>query len=169
MVLASLLFMRRMAQTTRGRFVEHGLPSPVPPGVTVYDLTGPLFFGAAERAMGALRAIGEHVKVVVFRMDQVTTVDVTSLVALETVLSELARHGIKVVLVGVGSDARALFTRAGVVPVEGTLAFAATVEEAFALLGAKLPRYRRVLVGPVRVHVLDRHRRAVAKAPRPVE
>jgi SulP family sulfate permease len=168
-VLASLLFMRRMAATTQGRFVEHGLPTPPPPGVTVYDLTGPLFFGAAERAMGALRAIGEHVKVVVFRMEQVTAVDVTGLVALETVLAELERHGIKVVLVGVAPDARALFTKAGLLPVEGKLAMATTVEEAFAMLGAKLPRYRRVHVGPVRVQVLNRHRRALAQAPRPVE
>jgi SulP family sulfate permease len=168
-VLASLLFMRRMAVVTEGRFVDHGLPAKPPPGVTVYDITGPLFFGAAERAMGALRAIGEDVKVVVFRMEQVSAVDVTGLVAIETVLAEMERHGIKVVLVGVRAPARAMFTKAGLVAVEGKFAFCDTIEAAFTLLGAKLPRYRRLHAGPVRVHLLNRHRRAATKTPRPVE
>jgi SulP family sulfate permease len=168
-MLASMLFMRRMAVTTEGRVVEHGLPITPPEGVIVYDINGPLFFGAAERAMGAIRAIGADVKVVVFRMDQVSMVDVTGLVALETVLDELERHGIKVVLVGVRDAAREMFRAAGVLPVEGKLAFAETTEEAFELLGAKVQRYARKRKGPVRIHMLDRHRRKVVKAPEQVE
>lgn len=168
-LLASMLFMRRMAVTTEGRVVEHGLPATPPEGVIVYDINGPLFFGAAERAMGAIRAIGADVKVVVFRMDQVSMVDVTGLVALETVLDELERHGIKVVLVGVRDAAREMFRAAGMVPVEGKLAFAQTTEEAFELLGAKIQRYQRRRLGPVRIHVLDHRRRKVTKAPGPVE
>jgi SulP family sulfate permease len=168
-LLASMLFMRRMATTTQGKFVEHGLPGTLPEGVTVYDITGPLFFGAAERAMGAIRAIGEHVKVVVFRMEQVLAVDVTGLVALETVLDEMERHGIKVVLVGVPPKALEMFKKAGLAPVEGKLAFCDTIEQAFAMLGARLHRYRRLRVGPVRVHVLNKHKKAVAKSPRQLE
>jgi SulP family sulfate permease len=134
-LLASMLFMRRMAVTTEGKFVKHGLPGTLPEGVTVYDITGPLFFGAAERAMGAIRAIGEHVKVVIFRLEQVMSVDVTGLVALETVMDEMERHGIKVVLVGVPASAKQMFTKAGLVPVEGKLAFCDTVEDAFSMLG----------------------------------
>ncbi len=168
-LLASMLFMRRMAVTTEGRVVEHGLPATPPEGVIVYDINGPLFFGAAERAMGAIRAIGADVKVVVFRMDQVSMVDVTGLVALETVLDELERHGIKVVLVGVRDAAREMFRGAGLVPVEGKLAFTQTTEEAFELLGAKIQRYARKRTGPVRIHLLDRHRRKVVKAPEQVD
>lgn len=168
-MLASLLFMRRMAVTTRGRFVEEGLPGNLPEGVTVYDLTGPLFFGAAERAMGAIRAIGAHVKVVIFRMEQVLAVDVTGLVALETVLDEMEHHGIKVILVGVPGPAQDMFQKAGLIPVEGKLAFCDTLDEAFALLGARMHRYRRLRVGPVRLHVLNRHKVAVAQSPRQME
>jgi SulP family sulfate permease len=168
-VLASMLFMRRMATTTRGRFVSTELPRALPEGVTLYDVTGPLFFGAAERAMGAIRAIGADVRVVLFRLEQVLTVDVTGLVAIESVLDELAHHGIKVILVGIPPPAKEMFLKAGLVPEEGKLAYAQTMDEALALVGARLPRYRRLRHEPVRLHVLTKHRRALARKPKPLE
>jgi SulP family sulfate permease len=168
-LLASMLFMRRMAVTTEGKFVSHGLPGKLPEGVTVYDVTGPLFFGAAERAMGAIRAIGEHVKVVVFRMDQVLSVDVTGLVALETVLHELEHHGIKVLLVGVRPAVRAVLDKAGLQPVPGKLAYCETTEDALALVGVKLAHYRRQRLGPIRLHLHHRPRLSVARATRTLE
>lgn len=168
-LLASLLFMRTMSVTTEGKVVREGLPGTLPTGVTLYDISGPLFFGAAERAMGAIRAIGEHVNVVIFRLERVTHVDVTGLVALETVLDELGRHGIKVILVGVPPAAATMFTKAGLVPVAGKLAICGTLEAAFELLGARLPRYRRTNTGPIRLHLLNRHRRSVTRTNRPVE
>ncbi|MBL8934786.1 MAG: C4-dicarboxylic acid transporter DauA [Archangium sp.] len=168
-LLASMLFMRRMAVTTEGKFVESGLPVALPEGVTLYDINGPLFFGAAERAMGAIRAIGDHVKVVIFRLEEVDHVDVTGLVALESVLEELAHHGIKAVLVGAPPAALEMFAKAGLKPVEGKLAICRTLDEALGLLGARVHHYRRTRTGPVRVHVMDRHKRAAAHSPRPVD
>ncbi|MBS1150969.1 MAG: putative SulP family transporter, partial [Myxococcaceae bacterium] len=162
-LLASVLFMRRMATTTEGHFSRDRLPGPLPPGAVVYDVVGPLFFGAAERAMGAIRAIDAKVQVVIFRMEQLLTVDVTGLVALEGVLEELERHGIKVVLVGLRPPAREMFERAGLAPVEGKLAFCNDMESAFRLLGARLHHYRRTDIGPVRVDVLRRRRRSRSK------
>ena len=115
-MLASLLFMQRMAEATVGQVhpsPRSVLPGPLPEGVVIYDLNGPLFFGAAERAMAAIRAIGEEVRMVVFRMEQVPTVDVSGLVAFEGVLEELARQGIHVVLVGLREQPAELFVRAG--------------------------------------------------------
>jgi SulP family sulfate permease len=130
-LMASMLFMRRMAVTTEGHFTHQDLPGGLPEGVVVYDINGPLFFGAAERAMGALRAIGANVKVVVFRMEQMLALDVTGLVALETVLDEMEHHGIKVLLVGVPQRAKEMFAKAGLVPEEGKLAFADSLDQAF--------------------------------------
>src|SRR5205085_134630 len=63
MVLAAFLFMRRMAEVTNVSALTHELQDPkddfegdpnavrrrvVPPGVEVYEITGPFFFGAAE-------------------------------------------------------------------------------------------------------------------------
>src|SRR5919106_1208852 len=59
-VLAGLLFMRRMADVTQVELREGShphLPRPLPKGVVLYDVNGPLFFGAAQRAINALRSI----------------------------------------------------------------------------------------------------------------
>lgn len=54
-VLAALLFMSRMAELTGGKHIEadHPAQSPLPDGVRLYEVSGSLFFGAAEKAMSA--------------------------------------------------------------------------------------------------------------------
>lgn len=103
-MLAALLFMRRMAEVTRARLVEEtaaGLPRPLPPGVITYDITGPLFFGAAQRAMGTLGVISSGTtKAVLIRLESVPAMDATGLVALESALRELERKGVFTALVG---------------------------------------------------------------------
>jgi SulP family sulfate permease len=100
-VLAALLFMRRMAEVTHARLAEGesaALPRPLPRGVVVYDIAGPLFFGAAQKAMGALGSIAGRAQVVVLRMDHVPVMDATGLVALESALDRLqANHTLTVI------------------------------------------------------------------------
>jgi sulfate permease, SulP family len=102
-VLAALLFMRRMVEVTQFELVvaEHpALPRPLPPGVVVYDIDGPLFFGAAQKAMGALGAIAGRAKVVIFRLEGVPILDATGLVALESAVERLRAQGCLAVLCG---------------------------------------------------------------------
>ncbi|HXG62374.1 MAG TPA: C4-dicarboxylic acid transporter DauA [Planctomycetota bacterium] len=115
-VLAALLFMQRMASMTRARIVgdaEAAGPVPVPPGVVVYDIAGPLFFGAAERAIAALGIVTDRVRAIVLRMDQVPYMDATGLVALESALERLERRGVTPILAGVQRQPRRLLRRAG--------------------------------------------------------
>ncbi len=160
-VLASLLFMRRMATLTEGHIAEpdhRALPGPMPEGVVIYDLVGALFFGATERAMGAIRAIGGEVRVIVFRMEQVPTVDVTGIVAMEGVLEEMARQGIKVILVGLRPSVRQVFEKAGIRPRADQLAMCASMLEAFQTMHARIHPLRRLEPGALRFHVLHRHK-----------
>lgn len=102
-MLAALLFMRRMAEVTRASLTEgvaDGLSGPLPRGVIVYDIAGPLFFGAAQRAMSALGGVSNSTKVVIMRLSHVPAMDATGLVALESALGELAKHGVSTALVG---------------------------------------------------------------------
>lgn len=120
-LLAAMLFMRRMASVAEGRIAPPdaaNLPGPLPEDVVVYDLVGPLFFGGAERALSAIRQLPERVSVVLFRMDQVLTVDLTGLVALEGVLREMARHRMRAILVGLKPAVREALERAGIQPSE---------------------------------------------------
>jgi SulP family sulfate permease len=168
-VLASLLFMRRMATLTEGHIAEpdhRALPGPMPEGVVIYDLSGPLFFGATERAMGAIRAIGGEVRVVIFRMEQVPTADVTGVVAMEGVLEELARQRVKVILVGLRPSVASVFARAGIVPKEGRLALCADMEGAFRAMHAKLYPMRRLQPDALRFHSLHRHKAVIGRVRR---
>jgi sulfate permease, SulP family len=102
-VLASLMFMRRMAEVTEGHLrtgEQQGLPGPLPAGVVVYDINGPLFFGAAQRAMGTLGIVGEATRVVILRLENVPAMDATGMVALGSALEQLAKRGCRTILCG---------------------------------------------------------------------
>lgn len=134
-VLAAFLFMGRMAAVTESRVVALGgrsdVPHPIPAGVLVYEISGPLFFGAAQKAMSALRIVSGETKVVVLLMDRVHALDVTGLVALESALASLRRRDCFAVLSGVLPQPRTLLLRAHVDTLEG-VAICATAAEAMA-------------------------------------
>jgi SulP family sulfate permease len=120
MVLASFLFMRRMAEVTQTKVTRSdtgphpGLPGPLPPGVVTYEISGPLFFGAAQRAMGMLTSIAGKERAVILLLDGVNTMDATGLVALESALEQLARHKVLAILSGVREQPLALLKKAHV-------------------------------------------------------
>jgi SulP family sulfate permease len=113
-VLAALLFMRRMAEVTQIKLAEQdsvALPRAVPQGVMVYDIAGPLFFGAAQKAMGALGSIAGHARVVILRMDHVPTMDATGLVALESALERLSANKCLAIISGLKEQPAAVLSR----------------------------------------------------------
>jgi SulP family sulfate permease len=122
-VLAALLFMRRMAEITRARLTGDGepgrgtgaaaLPAELAKKVGVYDIAGPLFFGAAQKAMGALGAIEGRFQALIIRLEHVPVMDSTGLVALESAITTLSKHGCVTILTGLQEQPRALLERAG--------------------------------------------------------
>lgn len=117
MVLAALLFMRRMAEVTEARVTEQrhsAAPRELPPGVVLYEISGPLFFGAAQKAMAALHVIGARNRAVVLLMNGVSVMDATGLVALESALDELRRQKCLALLCGVLEQPRRLLEKAHV-------------------------------------------------------
>lgn len=117
-VMAALLFMRRMSEVSGVTLVSSGhhpaLDTPLPRGVVLYDIGGPLFFGAAQKAMAALRAVERRkVYVVVLDMEDVPALDATGLVGLESLVAELNQAHIKVVLIGVQPQPLRVLARAG--------------------------------------------------------
>jgi SulP family sulfate permease len=110
-LVATLLFMRRMIRLTRTRLFSGShpeIPKALPDGVFVYAINGPLFFGAAQKAMETLRVIADTARVVILRMDDVPDMDATGLVALESALDRLERQKISIILVGVRRQPRRL-------------------------------------------------------------
>jgi sulfate permease, SulP family len=137
-VLAALLFMRRMVEISGAQLVggEHGHEATgLPPGVVFYDIAGPLFFGAAEKALRALTVVGSGVHTVIIDLEDVPAMDATGLVALESVVERLNGSDIRVVLVGVQAQPRRALERAGLVERGDRLEIHETVDDVLAGLG----------------------------------
>ena len=112
---------------------EADMRAEVPDGVRVYEIAGPLFFGAAKTAMEMLHNTGERDHTVILAMQHVPTIDVTGLVALESVLDRLYRSNIKVIFAGLSEELHEILDRAGIKRVPGRLAYAPDVETAISM------------------------------------
>jgi sulfate permease, SulP family len=115
-VLAALLFMKRMAEVSEVRLVdEHpfAIDRPLPKGVVVYEIAGPLFFGAAQKAMAALEEVDKGVRVVLLDLRSVPALDATALVGLESAFERLQRAKVLVVIGGARPQPLRAMARAG--------------------------------------------------------
>jgi SulP family sulfate permease len=152
-MLAALLFMRRMAISTTVALEsphEHGIGIDLPPGVRMYEVAGPMFFGAAKSAMEVLATVGDRRDhTVVLNMQHVPTIDVTGLVALESALDRLFRSRIKVILTGLTAEVADMLERAGIRRDPGRLAFAPDVETALSMAIVHAARLRTSAEPPV--------------------
>ncbi|MBK8978996.1 MAG: C4-dicarboxylic acid transporter DauA [Planctomycetes bacterium] len=143
-VLASLLFMRRMAELSRVQVLPGGtadVANEVPARVLVYEVAGPLFFGAAEKAMGTVGVTGTTTRVVVLSLAAVPVVDATGLVNLRSALARLHAVGTAVVLAGLQDQPSRALNRAGIVAEPGRTEFAPTLAQGIA-------RARELVVTP---------------------
>ena len=116
-VLAAVLFMRRMSELTESHLrldsSEDGAETVLPPGVVLYEINGPLFFGAAQKAMRALDpATAGGYRVLVIHLARVPAIDSTGLVALENAISSVVRTKRPIVLAGPLPKPHAIFDKA---------------------------------------------------------
>jgi SulP family sulfate permease len=134
-VLAALLFMRRMSELTELKLdAETARELDLPEGVRLYRIAGPLFFGAAQRAMEALEVTGAQRPLsVILGLEDVPVVDATGLVALETTIDKLQRAGHKVILAGARAPVAQMFEKAGIKMEPGKLRFAPDVDAALSM------------------------------------
>lgn len=102
-VLASMLFMRRIAEMTGARLVSDAqsrLGMQIPREVIVYEINGPLFFGAAEKAMTALHSIHRDARALVLDLDGALVIDATGIVNLQSLLDRMRKSRVPVILTG---------------------------------------------------------------------
>jgi SulP family sulfate permease len=117
MVLAVFLFMRKMIQFSEVNLVtqksgfgdnkqdEESVDNFNLPGqVQVFEITGPLFFGAAYKFKDAMKFIENAPKVLIVRMRQVPIIDATGIKTIEEVYKESKHRGTKLILCEVHSE-----------------------------------------------------------------
>ena len=145
-MLAALLFMRRMAEVSGVRLVDqHPLLSGLPKDVLVYEVAGPLFFGAAQKAMGALHRVPSGISAVLLDLSSVPAMDATGLVSLEAAVERLQALGIYVVLSGVQRQPMRVLARSDIhrrrdqIAVFGSMERAVAAARAKSRLGGPLP------------------------------
>jgi sulfate permease, SulP family len=135
-VLAALLLMRRTAELTHSRYLDGTAGESeyeLVPGVAVYEIAGPLFFGAAQKAMGAIGSVGSSTRVVVLALGGVPSIDATGFVALESAIRRLRALKKLVVLAGPLPHPRTVFDKANLPKHHDHVHFAETLERGLAL------------------------------------
>jgi SulP family sulfate permease len=85
----------------------------VPPGVEVYEITGPFFFGAAETFKERLGRIALRPKVLILRMRHVPAIDSTGLHALRDLVRRSRQSGTLVLLSDVHAQPVVALERSG--------------------------------------------------------
>ena len=134
-MLAALLFMRRMAEISGTRVADEDHPAlkeMLPKGVMVYRIEGALFFGAAAKAMSEVELVGAHVRVLILDMSVVPVMDATGLVALENALDRVQKNETLVILVGAQPQPKKVLEKAGIKPEPGELVFCDRMRDAIA-------------------------------------
>ncbi len=147
-ILAILHFLRRMAEAVDTQPVDqaeleaelsrHGL-HPLPPDVLVYEIAGPMFFGAVENFERALVHTHALPKILVLRLRRVPFMDITGIQTLQEVTGKLRRHGVTVLLCEANERVAAKLQRAQVIDDAAGAGYADSLPQAL----------QRVLARPV--------------------
>ena len=127
LIIACLLFMKRMAETTDVKVIMDEIDPndelditkgnlehlTIPKGVEVYEINGPYFFGAGNRFEEIMATLGDRPKVRVIRMRKVPFVDSTGIHNLTNLCIMSQKEGIQIVLSGVNSTVRSTLEKSG--------------------------------------------------------
>ena len=126
-ILACCLFMKRMSDVTDIypwkdpndilELDDAELKSlhlkPIPKDTIVFEISGPLFFGAVEKFMMIRKQVTSFTKVVILRMSSVPSIDATALSSLQDLHTDLEKTGVSLVLSHVQEQPLKVLTNSG--------------------------------------------------------
>lgn len=134
LVLAALLFMKRMADVTEVNELtrdaaedddsftpsfDSSIFSRLPEGIQVYEINGPLFFGAADKFLEVITEVDGKTKVMILRLRNVPAMDATATHALQRFIKACQKHKIKIMISGLKEQPRDVLSKAGLVEAIG--------------------------------------------------
>ena len=134
LIIACLLFMRRMSETTDVHVISNEINPDdedsdmhlgniehltIPKGVEVYEINGPYFFGAGNRFEEIMATLGDRPQVRIIRMRKVPFVDSTGIHNLTNLCEMSQNEGIQIVLSGVTEKVHSQLNKAGFYDVVG--------------------------------------------------
>lgn len=123
-ILALLQFLRRMSEAVEVpqlggaplsiELQARGWPAP-PPGLLIYSIEGPLFFGAVDALERALGQTHSDPPALVIRLGRVPFMDITGIQALAEAMQNLERRGVRTLLCEANHRVLRKLVRAGLV------------------------------------------------------
>lgn len=128
MVMSCILFMKRMADVTEVKgwkylsddMDEENDPEAltlkvVPKDTLVFEVSGPMFFGAADKLVQLTNSLEDSIKVVIVRMRSVPAIDVTAMNSLKNVHQKLKEQGVTMIFSHVLEQPKNAMIKAGFV------------------------------------------------------
>ncbi|MGX8797057.1 SulP family inorganic anion transporter [Fusibacter sp. JL298sf-3] len=134
MVLAAMLFMKRMAEESCVREMtrdtaeeaEHFTPAfdvevmnALPTGVQMYEINGPMFFGVADKFLEVLNSIDSETEVIILRLRNVPCVDATAIHSMKRFITLCKNKGIQLLVTGIQPQPYTSFEKAGLIEAIG--------------------------------------------------
>lgn len=145
MVLAAILFMKRMSDETSvngwkyidpDTDVDHIDLKVVPKDVRVYEISGPLFFGAADKIPTII--LKEYTHTLILRMRAVPSLDSTAMNALDLLYEKCKKQGVRLILSHVNEQPLQAMHKSGFYDKVGAENFCAHIDDALAKAGTAL-------------------------------
>lgn len=138
--LAGILFIRRSIDLAGSSALPvHAQQNlPFPKQVAVYQIRGPLFFGTAQKALRSITRVDPHIRVVVLDMAEVSMLDLSAIVALETIVRDLDQAGRPLIINGLAPRMIAKLEAAGLASGLRPITFSSSLTDAATISGAML-------------------------------
>lgn len=144
MILSSFIFMKRMSEATsienamtifqseeanNEALFEEELPA-LPHGVQLYEIQGPLFFGASQKFQEVLTDLNQQPKILILRMRYVPFIDATGMNRLKEICQKLQSKGTTILISGANREVREEFLKGNLYKVLGKHNIHPTIDEA---------------------------------------
>ncbi|MCF8274070.1 MAG: SulP family inorganic anion transporter [Flavobacteriaceae bacterium] len=120
-VLSSFMFMKRMSEsvqvqniltdTVNGEHLFDDELVDLPKGALLYEINGPLFFGAARQFQETITNTNQEPKIIIIRMRYVPMIDATGYQSLKEIINTYKARGINVILSGISETLRKDFEK----------------------------------------------------------
>jgi sulfate permease, SulP family len=138
-VLASLLFMKRMSDVTDVSFMldasedeeVNELISDINTtnDISIYEINGPFFFGAADKFINAIRETNNFTKILLIKLEHVPVIDATAYHGLEVLYDMCKKHKTKLIFIGLQSQPYFMLKKYGFIDIIGKGNFCRSTEE----------------------------------------
>ncbi|MGB5793679.1 C4-dicarboxylic acid transporter DauA [Poseidonibacter sp.] len=131
MILASLLFIKRTIDLYTIKLIteNHDDYCDLPSDVCIYDINGPMFFGAAQNALKTILTTENKYKTIIINMENVHLLDMTAMVALKSILDTFKENNTTLIISGLENRMKNKLYKIGFHEEKNILEFHMTIKD----------------------------------------